>query len=170
MKLQRKSLGAFCCLAAEMCNFWKFSSRIKRPGLTPPTRSCLNFVVPDSQSHKFLVQIKSKHLTQKCDYPPLLNTSRGGGKKGREKIIYFSYICSHVWLEVGGWLLRGIAYNHWQKIEKLPVNDWIYVFMCPPHIFISPTESSLQSLPFPFCKTCMNNVRYSYRKWKIKIK
>lgn len=83
MKLQRKSLGAFCCLAAEMCNFWKCSSRIMRPRLSPPTRSSPNSVVPDSQSHKFLVRIKPKHLTQKCDYPPLLNTPSWGGKKKR---------------------------------------------------------------------------------------
>lgn len=26
MKLRRKPVGAFCCLVAEMCNFWKCSS------------------------------------------------------------------------------------------------------------------------------------------------
>lgn len=36
MERQRKPVGAFCCLVAEMCNFWKCSSRMKRPGLTTP--------------------------------------------------------------------------------------------------------------------------------------
>lgn len=41
MKLQRKPVGAFCCLVAEMCNFWKCSSRMKRPGRAraPPLQS-----------------------------------------------------------------------------------------------------------------------------------
>lgn len=37
MKLQRKPVGAFCCLVAEMCNFRKCSSRTRRrPAHTTP--------------------------------------------------------------------------------------------------------------------------------------
>lgn len=36
MKLQRKPVGAFCCLVAEMCNFRKCSSRTRRPGTHHP--------------------------------------------------------------------------------------------------------------------------------------
>lgn len=34
VKRQRKPVGAFGCLVAERCNFWKRSSRMRRPGLT----------------------------------------------------------------------------------------------------------------------------------------
>lgn len=63
MKLHRKLLGAFCCLVAEICNFWKCSHRIKRPGLTASKRSSLSWVVPDSQSHKVSSsnEIKTPH-------------------------------------------------------------------------------------------------------------
>lgn len=40
MKLQRKPVGAFCCLVAVMCNFWKCWSRMKRPGRTTPAAPC----------------------------------------------------------------------------------------------------------------------------------
>lgn len=86
MKLQRKLLGAFCCLAAEMCNFWKCSSRVKRLELTTPDQIQSQFDSPWlSKSWKFQVQIKSKGLAQKCDCPPLFSISNRGWKEGSQE-------------------------------------------------------------------------------------
>lgn len=82
MKLQRESLGAFCCLAAKMCNFWKCSSRIKRPGLTTPIWSSPRFVVPDSPSQEVLSSDKIKTPHSEMSLPITFKHSQLRGEGG----------------------------------------------------------------------------------------
>lgn len=164
MKLHRKLLGAFCCLVAEICNFWKCSHRIKRPGLTASKRSSLSRVVPDSQSHKVSSsnEIKTPHSEMWLPTTFQHFQQRWKQRSKERKKISSSYNCSSVWLQEGG--------DHSQESDTISGKNkkqtclWItrYIDLCspsPPILFMSledrwhaDTQSGLQTFPFPFAK------------------